>query len=181
MSRSSSCTAVASVFATGDAYAVDAAVQSFMICFARNFPGMRCVAFGVGVSGLPRGASVEVALQVLGPAALCPVQETDGVLMYRALVATEAQLIVALVRDENCVAGIKTAAALLGGLGNEADVACTAWIAGPRVQQLATILDADASHNWSVMCAHSLRGDSSAGATGSYAAILSIARHRAPS
>ena len=168
------------MFATGDAYNVDAAVQCFRIHFARTFPGVQCVAFGVGVAGLPRSAAVEVSLQVSSPAALTRVQEANGVLLYRAFVSTEIQLVVAFVREDNCVAGLKAAAALLGGIGSDRDVACTAWITGPRLPQLAAILDADALHNWSVMPAHNLRGDTLVDATGSYAAILSLARHSVP-
>ena len=176
----SSCAAVAVVLAAGDSLAVDAAVACFNQHAALAFPGMQCVAYGVGVSGLPRFASVEVSLHVMSLAAFCAMQQVDGGHVHRASASSESELAVAFVRDgDHAVSHLKSAVALLGIAGNHdhGHVACTAWVAGPLLQQMARILDADSGHNWSVLPAHSLR---SGGSAGGCAAVLSVARYSAP-
>jgi hypothetical protein len=168
------------VFATGDCCDVRAAVLCFQKHFALAFPGMQCIAYGVGVSGLPRLSSVEVCLHVASPATLCPPAEAAGVRLCRALNSSQVQLIVAFIRDgDDAVAGVRSALALLADISGSCDVACTAWVTGPLQQQMAAVLDADAVHNWGVLCAHSLCGsEASEGASG-YSAVLSISRHTA--
>jgi hypothetical protein len=178
VSSLSSCAAVAVVLATGDPPAVDAAVACFNEHAALAFPGMQCVAYGVGVSGLPRSASVEVSLHVMSLAAFCATEQAGGGHLHRASASSESELAVAFVRDgDHAVSHLKSAVALLGVAGNHSDVACTAWVTGPLLQQMARILDADSGHNWSVLPAHSLR---SGGSAGGCAAVLSVARCSAP-
>jgi hypothetical protein len=174
VSSLSSCAAVAVVLATGASPAVDAAVACFNEHAALLFPGMQCVAYGVGVSGLPRFASVEVSLHVMSRAAFCAMEQVGGGHLHRASASSESELAVAFVRDgDHAVSHLKSVVALLGIAGNHSDVACTAWVAGPLLQQMARVLDADIGHNWSVLPAHSLR---SGGSAGGCAAVLSVAR-----
>ena len=168
------------MFATGDACAVDAAVLCFKKYFAIACPRVQCVAYGVGVSGLPRMASVEVSLHVVRAAVLRPLQHREGARIYRACASSDIRLIVAFILDgESAVAELKAALDSVADGGDGCDVACTAWIAGAHQQQMAAALDADAGHNWSVLSAHSLCSEDSAQAIGGCAAVLSIARHDA--
>ena len=177
MIRLSSCAAVAVVLATGDYLAVDAAVACFNKHAAIVFPGMQCVAYGVGVSGLPRCASLEVSLHVMSLAAFRPRQQVAGCQLHRASVSIERELAVALVHGGvHVIASLKSAVASLSVADNQGDVVCTAWVAGPLQQQMAAILDADDAHSWSVLPAHSLRSVGSEDSGCECAAVLSIAR-----
>jgi hypothetical protein len=143
---------------------------------------VQCLAYGVGVSGLPRFACVEVALHAVRAAVLCPPQHMEGARIYRACASSDSRLIVAFILDgESAVAELKAALDSVADGGDGCDVACTAWIAGARLQQMAAALDADAGRNWSVLSAHSLCAGDSAQAIGECAAVLSIARHDAQS
>jgi hypothetical protein len=167
------------VFATGDASAVCAAVLCFKQLFNPAFPGGKCVAFGVGVSELPRLACVEVSLHTLSPAALSLSEAVGGIHICRAS-GDGSQLIVAFIlHGDSEVSELSTALSLLRNAGPVCDVACTAWITGRSLQHMAAILDADAEHNWSVLSAHSLCCECSTGQLSGCSAILSIAKHRA--
>jgi hypothetical protein len=176
-SRFASCAVVASVFATGDSRAADAAVLCFKQRLSTICPGVQCIAYGVLVSGLPRFACVEVSVHVANPAALGPSEDVKGARVYRACDSSDSRLIVAFVRDGEC--GVSDLAAALASVGDASDdcvVACTAWIAGPLQEQLAAVLDADAGRNWSVLCAHGISCGDLMDAACSCAAVLSIAR-----
>ncbi len=180
MNRFSSCAAVASVFAIGDSVAVEAAVICFKKHLAVACPGLRCIAYGVGVSGLPRFASVEVSMHVLNSAALDPARQLEGAWLHQARSSCESRLIVAFIRDgERGVSDLTAALALMGDAGDDCDVSCTAWTAGALQLQLQAVLDADEGHNWSVLPAHGLCCGDGMESLGNCAAVLSVARHRA--